>query len=191
MTIINGDDPAQATNGTRRIKFDMDAIAEELLRQEKEEQKPQFDRTRDYALRYSRHTGQYWMFSNGIWVEANSEKVRRHLQIEEGCSNHPPEKGAPTEVDEAMHAAIKYWAADKVGGYAGYLHQGVTKLPNGDTLLVPTARKLLTPTTGTSDFTQGFVRELLPRELQADALFSWAKTATTSLYLGEPGKMDA
>jgi hypothetical protein len=184
----NGGDPIKSTNGKLRFDprmMDMEAVQKQL---EQEEQKLQFDTAKDYGIRYSRHTGKYWIFSSGLWIEVGPNEVRRHLQIEEGCSARPPFKGLPSEVDEAMHAAIKHYAADKIGSYAGYLHQGITKLPNGEMLLVPTARKLLTAVQGDCEFVWGFLAELLPHALQADALRSWLKVAVRSLYLGVPGR---
>lgn len=89
-TTVNGGDPAQATNGSNRIKYDMNAIAEALIQEEKkEQQKLQSEKTRDYGVRYSRHTGKYWILSSGRWIEVGSAEVTRHLQIEEGCSSKP------------------------------------------------------------------------------------------------------
>jgi hypothetical protein len=185
---VNGGDPVQATNGNRRIKYDMEAIAEDLLQEEKNEQhKLHSEKTKDYGVRYSRHTGRYWILSSGRWIEVGTAEVTRHLQIEEGCSSKPPFKGLPSEVDEAMHAAIKYHSADMIGSYAGYLKQGTTTLLSGETLLVPTVRKLLTAKQGDSEFIWDFLAELLPKALQVDALRSWLKMAVTSLYLGKPG----
>src|SRR5450631_467827 len=185
---VNGGDPVKATNGNRRIKYDMEAIAEDLLQERKNEQhKLHSEKTKDYGVRYSRHTGRYWILSSGRWIEVGTAEVTRHLQIEEGCSSKPPFKGLPSEVDEAMHAAIKYHSADMIGSYAGYLKQGTTTLLSGETLLVPTVRKLLTAKQGDSEFIWDFLAELLPKALQVDALRSWLKMAVTSLYLGKPG----
>jgi hypothetical protein len=187
----NGGDAAEETSSKPRFDpnaIDWDAVEVELAQDEKSNAKSRFDANKDYGVRYSRHTGKYWIFSSGLWIEVGPNEVRRHLQIEEGCSACPPVKGLPSDVDEAMHAAIKHYAADKIGSYAGYLHQGITKLPNGDTLLVPTARKLLKAVQGDSEFVWGFIGELLPHALQPDALRSWLKVAVRSLYLGEPGR---
>jgi hypothetical protein len=159
----NGGDAAEETSSKPRFDpnaIDWEAVEVELAQDDKSKVNPGFDANRDYGVRYSRHTG---LFASGLWIEVGSNEVRRHLQIEEGCSACPPIKGLPSDVDEAMQAAIKHHAADKIGSYAGYLHQGITKLPNGDTLLlVPTARKLLTPVQGDSEFVWGFFDELLP-----------------------------
>ena len=187
----NGGYPAEEMSSKPRFDpnaIDWEAVEAELAQEQKSNAKPGFDANKDYGVRYSRHTGKYWIFSSGLWIEVGPNEVRRHLQIEEGCSACPLVKGLPSDVDEAMHAAIKHYAADKIGSYAGYLHQGITKLPNGDTLLVPTARKLLRAVQGDSEFVWGFLSELLPHPLQADALRSWSKVAVRSLYLGEPGK---
>lgn len=68
-----------------------------------------------------------------------------------------------------MHAAIKYYSADMIGSYVGYLKQGITTLLSGETLLVPTVRKLLTAEQGDSEFVWDFFAELLPHALQVDA----------------------
>jgi hypothetical protein len=181
------------TNGngksaTQTTGFDWGDSIERLLEEEKAELERELAKTKkDYGVRYSRHTGKYWIYSSGLWIEVGSSEVRRHLQIEQGRSDFNPEKGLPTEVDEAMHAALKYYAADMVGSYAGYLQQGITKLPNGKTLLIPEARDILSAVKGDCEFAWKFLGELLPHENEADALRSWLKVATSSLYLGEPG----
>src|ERR1700722_14062191 len=105
----NGGDPAEETNSKLRFDpnaIDWDAVEVELAQDEKSNARSGFDANRDYGVRYSRHTGKYWIFSSGLWIEVGPNEVRRHLQIEESCSACPPAKGLPSDVDEAMHAAI-------------------------------------------------------------------------------------